>query len=517
MIDRRGFVQSMVALGAVTGLRPMTVLLAAPPNKDLKDLADAALATAKQAGASYADIRINRYRNQFLFTRDRRVQNLVNTEDYGFGVRVLVDGTWGFASSSSVTKDDIAAIARQAVGIARANKAVNSDPVRLAPVEAFPDASWTTPVKKDPFEVPLQPKIDLLLQINEEALKVTGASFVSAFMLFVNEKKFFASTDGSYIDQSLIRSWPTFSITAVNRETNRFYQRNALTAPMGVGYEYVESYPLLQEVRVAAEEAVATHKAKPAPAGQKTLILHPTNLWLTIHESVGHPTELDRALGYEANFAGTSFLTTDKLGKFQFGSKLVNIVGDKTQERAMATCGYDDDGVKTTRFPIISEGMFVDYQTTRDQAHLIGQKASHGCSYADNWSSIPFQRMPNVSLLPGDKDVSEQDIIGATDDGVFIKGDASYSIDHQRYNFQFSGQTFWEVKNGKITTQLRDLAYQSNTPEFWKSLDMIGGQSTYQLGGAFSDGKGQPVQTNSVSHGCPVARFSKVNILNTSR
>jgi TldD protein len=517
MIDRRGFVQSMVALGAAAGLRPVTVLFGRAPTAELKDLADAALASAKQAGASYADIRINRYRNQFLFTRDRRVQNIVNTEDYGFGVRVLVDGTWGFASSSTVTKDQVAATARDAVAIARANRAINSDPVKLAPVQPYPEATWQTPVKKDPFEMPLQPKIDLLLHINDAALKVTGASFVSAFMLFVNEKKFFASSEGSYIDQSLIRSYPTFSVTAVDRATNRFYQRTALTAPMGMGYEYIESYPLLEEARVAAEEAVAMHKAKPAPAGQKTLILHPTNLWLTIHESVGHPTELDRALGYEANFAGTSFLTTDKLGTFQFGSKLVNIVADKTQARAMATCGYDDDGVKTTEFPIIKDGVFVDYQTTRDQAHLIGQKASHGCSYADNWSSIPFQRMPNVSLQPSDKDVAEQDIIGATDDGVYIKGDASYSIDHQRYNFQFSGQTFWEVKNGKITTQLRDLAYQSNTPEFWKSLDMLGGRSTYVLGGAFSDGKGQPVQSNSVSHGCPIARFSKVNILNTSR
>jgi TldD protein len=516
MIHRREFVQSMIALGAATTFRRADVLFAAP-NQAMKDLADAALSTAKAAGASYADIRINRYRNQFLFTRDRRVQNIVNTEDFGFGVRVLVDNTWGFASSSAVTKDDIAAIARQAVGIARANKSINTDPVRLAPVESFPNAEWNTPVTKDPFEMPLQPKIDLLLQINEEALKVQGASFVSAFMLFVNEKKFFASTDGSYITQSLIRSYPTFSVTAVNRETNRFYQRSALTAPMAMGYEYIESLPLLQEAKQAAEEAVAMHKAKTVTPGQKTLVLHPSNLWLTIHESVGHPTELDRALGYEANFAGTSFLTTDKLGKFQFGSALVNIVGDKTQDKAMATCGYDDDGVKTTSFPIIKDGVFVDYQTTRDQAHLIGQTKSHGCSYADNWASVPFQRMPNVSLQPNSRPVSEQDIISATDDGIFVKGDSSYSIDHQRYNFQFSGQTFWEVKNGKITTQLRDVAYQSNTPEFWKSLDMLGGQATYLLGGAFSDGKGQPVQSNSVSHGCPVARFAKVNILNTAR
>jgi TldD protein len=365
--------------------------------------------------------------------------------------------------------------------------------------------------------MPLQPKLDLLLQINDEALKVQGASFVSASMQFVNEQKYFASTDGSHIEQSLIRSYPQFSITAVDRASGKFYSRNSLTAPMGTGYEYVESYPLLEEARVAAEEAVAMHKAKPAVAGQKALILHPTNLWLTIHESVGHPTELDRALGYEANYAGTSFLTTDKLGKFQFGSPIVNIVGDKTQKDGMATCGYDDDGVKTTEFAIIKGGVFVDYQTTRDQAHLIGQKTSHGCSYADNWSSIPFQRMPNVSLQPGEKDVSEKDIISSTDDGVLIKGDGSYSIDHQRYNFQFSGQTFWEVKNGRITTQLRDLAYQSNTPEFWKSCDIVGGRSTYVLGGAFNDGKGQPGQSNAVSHGCPVARFARVNVLNTGR
>jgi len=506
----------MIALGAAAGTARSSVLLAFPPASDLPDLADAALAAAKQAGATYADIRINRYRNQFIFTRDRTVQNIVNTEDYGFGVRVIVDGTWGFASSSVVTKDEIARMARQAVAIARANRSINAEPVRLAPVESY-NTSWNTPVKKNPFDVPLQSKLDLLLQLNEDALKVQGASFVSASMQFVNEQKYFASTEGSHIEQSLIRSYPQFSITAVDRSTGKFYSRASLTSPMGTGYEYVESYPLLEEVHVAAEEAVAMHKAKPVDPGLKTLILHPTNLWLTIHESVGHSTELDRALGYEANYAGTSFLTTDKLGKFQFGSKIVNIVGDKTQKDALATCGYDDDGVKTTEFPIIKNGLFVDYQTTRDQAHLIGQKASHGCSYADSWGSIPFQRMPNVSLQPADAVVNEQDIIGATDDGVLIKGNGSYSIDHQRYNFQFSGQTFWEVKNGRVTTQLRDVAYQSNTPEFWKACDMIGGRSTYQLGGAFTDGKGQPGQINSVSHGCPVARFGRVNIINTGK
>lgn len=516
MIDRRRFVHSMLALGAAAGVRPGTLVFGSPPDAELKELADAALATARAAGASYADIRVNRYRNQFIFTRDRRVQNIVNTEDYGFGVRVLVDGTWGFASSSNVRKDEIARVARQAVAIARANRRVNAEPVQLAPVAVYQD-EWNTPVEKNPLEMPVQPKLDLLLQLHEVALKVPGASFVTAFMQFVNEQKFLASTDGSYIQQSLIRSYPYFNVTAVDRSTGKFYSRASLTAPMGTGYEYIERYPLLEEARIAAEEAVAMHKAKPAPTGQKTLILHPTNLWLTIHESVGHSTELDRALGYEANYAGTSFLTTDKLGKFRFGAPIVNVVADKTQAGAMATCGYDDDGVKTTRWHLIKDGMFVDYQTTREQAHLIGQKASHGCSYADHWSSIPFQRMPNVSLEPGAKPLTEQDVIGATDDGVYVKGDGSFSIDHQRYNFQFSGQTFWEVKGGKITTQLRDLAYQSTTPEFWNACDLIGGSGSYVLGGAFGDGKGQPAQSNSVSHGCPIARFQKVNILNTGR
>jgi TldD protein len=516
MIHRRRFVQSMLALGATAGLRPGTLVFGAPPDGALKDLADAALGAAKAGGATYADIRINRYRNQFIFTRDRRVQNIVNTEDYGFGVRVVVDGTWGFASSADVKKDEVARVARQAIAIARANRKVNAEPVRLAPVQAYQD-EWNTPVKKNPFEMPIQPKLDLLLQIHEAVLKVPGATFVTAFMQFVNEQKFFASSEGSVIQQSLIRSYPFFNVTAVDRAAGKFYSRASLTAPMGTGYEYVESYPLLEEARIAAEEAVAMHKAKPAPAGQKTLILHPTNLWLTIHESVGHSTELDRALGYEANYAGTSFLTTDKLGKFKFGAPHVNFVADKTQAEAMATCGYDDDGVRTTRWHLIKGGMFVDYQTTRDQAHLIGQTASHGCSYADNWASVPLQRMPNVSLEPGAKPLTEQDIIGATDDGVYVKGDASFSIDHQRYNFQFSGQTFWEVKGGKITSQLRDLAYQSNTPEFWNACDMLGGQSTYLLGGAFGDGKGQPPQSNSVSHGCPIARFQKVNILFTGK
>src|SRR6185295_3290726 len=406
--------------------------------------------------------------------------------------------------------------AQLAVEIARANAPLLQRPVQLAPVKAAVDA-WQTPLERNPFKIPLSEKSDLLMALTGALLKVPGIQHCFSWFQALGEWKLFASSDGSHIEQDLIRIRPGYRATAIDTAFGEFASRDHDLSPAQAGWEYVARSTLLADAPRVGEEAVQKLKSPSVTPGKKHLILAPSNLWLTIHESVGHPTELDRALGYEANYAGTSFLTTDKLGKFEFGSKMVNMTADKTQEHGMATCGYDDDGVKTTRWPLIKNGVFVDYQTTRDQAHLIGQNASHGCSYADNWASVPFQRMPNVSLEPAEKDVSEQDIISATDDGIYIKGDGSYSIDHQRYNFQFSGQTFWEVKNGKITTQLRDLAYQSNTPEFWKSLDMLGGRSTYRLGGAFSDGKGQPVQSNSVSHGCPVARFSKVNILNTAR
>jgi TldD protein len=250
--------------------------------------------------------------------------------------------------------------------------------------------------------------------------------------------------------------------------------------------------------------------------GQRDLVLHPSNLWLTIHESVGHPTELDRALGYEANFAGTSFATTDKRGKLSYAAPHVSLYADKTTPGGLATCGYDDDGVKTQRWDLVRDGLFVGYQTTREQAAWIGEKSSRGTSYADSYRSIPFQRMPNVSLRPGTKPLETADLIAATDDGIYITGNGSWSIDHQRYNFQFGGQMFYEVKKGKVTRVLRDVAYQANTLQFWHACDLLGGEKSWQLHGSLSDGKGEPGQVNSVSHGCPPARFAKINILNTN-
>lgn len=487
----------------------------------MRDLADVALNTAKQKGASYADIRFVRTLNNFVTTREKRVENVTNTESYGFGVRVLVDGSWGFAASSRMDKEEVARVTDRATQIAKANKSIQRTRISLVPVEKYPDAKYITPVVRDPFTVPLSEKADHLLRVNAEALKVKGPGpmFVNSSMFFTKEEKYFASTEGSYIEQTLIRSWPSFTVTSVDTKTGRFEQRTSLGSPIGKGYEVVEEYNLVSEVPLAAEQAIQKHTAKPVEPGRKDLVLHPTHLWLTIHESIGHPTELDRVLGYEANFAGTSFATREKLGKFQYGSKFVSIKGDKVQKDGLATCGYDDDGVKTMEWDILKDGVLVNYQTVRDNAGIIGLKHSHGAAYADSWGSVAFQRMPNVSLQPaaGNTKISADDLIADVQDGIYIEGDGSFSIDQQRYNFQFGGQVFWEIKNGKKVGLLRDVAYQSRTPDFWNSCDGVGSREFYSLGGSYFDGKGEPGQVNAVSHGCPPARFRKINIINTGR
>lgn len=476
-----------------------------------RELLARALETAKQKGASYADVRINRYLRQSVNTREKRVMNISNSESFGVGVRVLVDGTWGFAASQRVEPAEIDRVAGQAVAIARANRVAQARPVTLAPVKAYKDA-WQTPTTKDPFRIPTERKIDLLLAINEAALKVKGAAFCTSGMSFAKEEKHFASSEGSDIEQTIIRSNPSFTVTAVDRAAGKFKTRNSLAEPIGTGYEWIENYDWIGEAQVAAEQAVQKLTAKSVEPGTYDLILVPSNLWLTIHESVGHPTELDRALGYEANYAGTSFLTVDKLGKFKFGSDIVNFFADRTQPLALATAGYDDDGVPTSEWDIVRNGLFVDYQTTREQAAWIGQNASHGCSYAQSWGDVPFQRMPNLSLRPGKEKLTLQELIAQTPRGLLAEGRSSYSIDQQRYNFQFSAQLFWEIRDGKIGGLIEDAAYQAITPQFWNSCDRICSDG-YALGGSFSDGKGEPGQSNAVSHGCPPARFRKVNVI----
>jgi TldD protein len=499
-----------------------------------KKLADIALNAAKAKGASYADVRIGRYLNQFVTTQEKRVDNIVNTESAGIGVRVIANGTWGFASSSNMTPDSIAKTAEKAVAVAMANSKFQTTPVQLAPVKGVGEVSWNTPIKKNAMAVPIKDKVDLLLSVNDAAMS-NGASYITSILFLVNEQKYFASTDGSYIDQDVHRLWAPFFATAVGK--SGFKQRTGLGNPVGMGFEYLDgleedkirisganvgyknSYDMLEDATAAGKQLQAKLKAKSVEPGKYDLVLDPAHLMLTIHESVGHPLELDRVLGYEANFAGTSFATLDKWksGKFIFGSKIVNLFADKTQPYSLGNVGYDDEGVKTKEWDLVKDGTLVNYQATRDQVHMIDQKESHGCCYSQSWRDVQFQRMPNVSLKPNEKDISAEDVIKDVENGIYIAGRGSFSIDQQRYNFQFGGQLFYEIKNGKITEQIEDVAYQSNTQEFWNSCTQMAGKSDYRIGGSFFDGKGQPAQVSAVSHGCPTTRFNNINVINTAR
>jgi TldD protein len=502
-----------------------------------KRLADVALNAAKSAGASYADVRIGRYLNQYLFTREKQVQNIVSTESLGVGIRVLVDGCWGFAATSRLTDDAIAATARLAADIAKANVLLRKEPVQLAPQPGYGEVSWQTPIQQNPLAVPVKDKVDILLAANAKALDA-GATYISSSLFQTNEQKYFASTDGSYIDQSVFRFWPTFSATAVDSKSGKFRSREALSAPVGLGYEYLTPsaaeqvagpagtglvgyklrYDLLADAALAGKQAKDKLTMKSVTPGKYDLVLDPGHLGLTIHESVGHPLELDRVLGYEANFAGTSFATLEwKAKNLPYGSPQVNIVADKLQPGSVGAVGYDDEGVKTKEWDLIKAGKLVNYQKIRDQAHIVGQKYSDGCCYADSWSDVQFQRMANISLKPSASKMSVDEMISKVDKGIYIAGAGSFSIDQQRYNFQFGGQCFFAIEKGKITEPLEDVAYQSNTQEFWGACAGSCDQSDYRLFGTFFDGKGQPSQISSVSHGSATTRFNGVNVINTAR
>ena len=500
-----------------------------------KQLADAGLEAARSSGASYCDVRIGRYLRQFVMTREDKVQNVVNTESTGVGVRVIADGAWGFAATNGLTTDAVAAAARRATAIAKANARVQAEPVRLAPAPAYGEVSWRTPIKRNAMEVPLKDKVDLLLSVNAAALNA-GASFVNSTLFLVNEQKYFASTDGSYIDQDVHRIWAPMTVTAVDKASGKFRTRDGLSAPMGLGYEYLDgdpaqkfvspngvvnyghSYDMLEDAVAAAKQAREKLTAPSIEPGRYDLVLDPSHTWLTIHESVGHPLELDRVLGYEANYAGTSFATLDKRESgFRYGSDQVTIFADKTQPGSLGAVGYDDEGVKCKRWDLSRDGILVDYQAIRDQAHILGKTESDGCCYAASWSSVQFQRMPNVSLAPGRSKLSVADMIKDVENGIYIIGDGSFSIDQQRYNAQFGGQLFYEIKNGRITGMLEDVAYQIRTPEFWNACVAVCDESDYRLGGSFFDGKGQPGQVSAVSHGSSTARFNGINVINTAR
>ncbi|HEX8614845.1 MAG TPA: TldD/PmbA family protein [Telluria sp.] len=502
-----------------------------------KSLADAAMNAATKAGATYCDVRIGRYLNQFITTRDLSVENIVNTESSGVGVRVIANGAYGFASTNDMSPDSIAAAARQAVAIARANSKLQSEPLQMAPVKGVGEVAWATPFTRDWRTVPIKDKAEMLIAANKAGLDA-GASFMTSTLFQVNQQKYFASTDGSYIDQDIHRLWAPLTATAVDKTSNKFRTRDSLAAPAGMGYEYFDarpadkikaaggvatlytkSYDIVEDARAAGRQAREKLSAKTVEPGKYDLVLSPEHLFLTIHESVGHPTELDRVLGYEANYAGTSFATLDKwkTKKFKFGADRVNFIADKNEPGSLGAVGYDDEGVPAKRWDIIKDGVLVNYQATRDQAHIIGEKESHGCSYADSWNSVQFQRMPNVSLAAGKEQLTPDEMVKDVKKGIYILGRGSYSIDQQRYNFQFGGQLYFEIKNGKIAGPLEDVAYQSNTQEFWNACSAICDQRDWRMGGSFFDGKGQPSQVSAVSHGSATARFNGINVINTAR
>ncbi len=540
-MDRRKFIElTGIGMGGMMFALPGSVISAAELIANpidvarKKSMADIALNAARAKGATYADVRIGRYLNQFITAQEKRVSNIVNTESAGVGVRVIANGTWGFAATSDMSPDGIARTAEQAVAVAVANSKFQTEPVQLAPVTGVGEVSWKTPIIKNAMEIPIKDKVDLLMEVNNAAME-NGANYITSVLFLVNEQKYFASTDGSYIDQDVHRLWAPFFATAIGAAG--FKQRTGLGNPVGMGFEYLDgdpseqiqvqganigyrySYDMVKDARDAGKQLQAKLKARSVEPGKYDLVLDPHHLMLTIHESVGHPLELDRVLGYEANFAGTSFATLDKWrsGTFNYGSDIVNLFADKTQKHSLGYVDYDDEGVKTREWDLVKDGILVNYQAIRDQVHIIDQKESHGCCYSQSWSDVQFQRMPNVSLRPNQEDLSADDIIKDVENGIYIVGRGSFSIDQQRYNFQFGGQLFYEIKDGKITEQIEDVAYQSNTQEFWNKCTKLAGKSDYRLGGSFFDGKGQPPQVSAVSHGCPTTRFNNINVINTAR
>lgn len=481
------------------------------------NLADTALRLARKAGATYADFRIGSDRSESVSARENKLQHFNSAFSAGFGVRVLVDGSWGFAGARIASEAEVSRAVAQAAGNARAARLLQTEPIVLEDIPAYQD-DWIMPVAIDPFAVPVEEKAAKLLGINAAALKA-GADFCSSMLWMVREEKLFVSSRGSRIHQTRLRLFPQFTVTAVDKQSGKFATRDSLIPPRAAGWEYISAYDGEAEAALAAAQAREKLSAKPVEPGVYDAVIDPANLWLTIHESVGHSTELDRALGWEADFAGTSFVKPDMLDKLRFGSPLMTVIGDRSQEGGLATIGYDDDGVRAqgSEFPIVERGIFRNYQMALGQAQLIGRARSNGCAYADDPAAFPIQRMPNISLQPGNDETSLSDLISGVDRGIFISGAGSWSIDQQRDNFQFGGQLFWEIRNGRLGPMLRDVAYQARTVPFWNSMDGIGGKSTYELHGAFTCGKAQPMQLAPVSHGAVPARFRGVTILNTER
>ena len=483
----------------------------------LRELADAALAQARSLGAQHADFRAELIRSQHIGLSDANLQTQFDVDDTGLAVRVIVDGTWGFASAVDLTADAAAQAARQAVEVAKVAAAMNTEPIELAPEPAYGDVTWVSAYDVDPFTVSVADKVELLAQWSRALLAHSAVSHVDASLQQVRECKFYSDGETTATQQR-VRLYPTVTAIAVS-DDGRFDTMRTLAPPAGRGYEFLTGtgWDFDTELAELPELLAAKLVAPSVEPGRYDLVVDPSNLWLTIHESIGHATELDRALGYEAAYAGTSFATLDKLGSLQYGSGVMHVTGDRTVEHGLSTIGYDDEGVAGQSWDLIRDGVLTGYQLDRRMARLEGFGRSNGCAFADSPAHMPLQRMANVSLQPAAGGPSTEELIAGVEKGIYILGDKSWSIDMQRYNFQFTGQRFFKIENGKLAGQLRDVAYQATTTDFWGSMEAVGGPQTYVLGGAFNCGKGQPGQVAPVSHGCPAALMRGIRILNTAQ
>jgi TldD protein len=505
-MKRRDFVKTLGATGlALYASDLVGDLIAQSAGKralesQFKGLSDIALSEAKRLGCSYADIRFTRNINDNITVRDRIVTDSGfgfggggHEESAGFGVRVIHSGVWGFASSPIVTPDEIRKVTAQATDVAKASAISKRFDVQLAPVPAYVDY-WAVPVKIKPEDVSLDEKIAFLLKINELALKQPDIIRVQSNIAFDYEWKYLATSEGSYIEQEIWRTAPGFQVTA--RKGGKTKSRTYAVPPRTAGYEVALEAKMLENVERICAEAAEHCIAPPIGVGLKDVIMTPSHAMLTIHEIVAHATELDRIVGYEANYAGTSFVTADR-----------------TIPGGMCTVGYDDDGVKSQEWPIVREGILVGLQTNRETAHFIGEKESRGCTFATSWRNYPFLRMPNVHVDAGPPgSPTPEEIIADTKDGVLIDGRGSYSIDQQRYNGQFGGDAFWEIKNGKKTRMVSDVTYNAITTDFWQNLDAVSGKESWEMYGTTGDAKGQPVQINHPSHGSPWCRIRRIMV-----
>jgi TldD protein len=481
-------------------------------------LADAALTRARELGVDHADFRLERIRDASLRVHDAQLEGTLDSEETGMSVRVVRQGTWGFAAGVDLTPETAARLAEAAVDVARASAPITAERVELAAEPTYPDARWQSPYEVNPFEVAEGDRIGLLVDWSARLLAADRVDHADASAHTVQENKFYADLAGTVTTQERVRVHASVTVVGVDAESGSFETMRSLAPPVARGWEYLQGrgWDWDEELATLPELLAEKMAAPPVEAGTYDLVIDPSNLWLTIHESIGHATELDRALGYEAAYAGTSFATFDKLGRLQYGSPVMHVTADRTAEHGLASVGYDDEGVAAQTWDLVRDGVLVGYQVDRRMAQLKGLGRSNGCAFADSPQHVPLQRMANVSLQPAPEGPATEALIGAVDDGIYIMGDKSWSIDMQRYNFQFTGQRFFRIRGGKLAGQLRDVAYQATTTDFWGSMEAVGGPQTYLLGGAFNCGKGQPGQVAAVSHGCPSALFRGVRILNTA-